>query len=67
MAAPVIEEAKMLSEALNTVKIQVQQMKRHLVRQTRSIHISTKKLYSVLMHFCESLGARPAYGCIEEC
>lgn len=29
---PVVEEAKLLSEALNTVKIQVQQMKRHLVR-----------------------------------
>jgi hypothetical protein len=32
MAAPVMEEGKLLSEALNTVKIQVQQMKRHLVR-----------------------------------
>jgi vacuolar protein sorting-associated protein 35 len=29
---PVMEEGKLLSEALNTVKIQVQQMKRHLVR-----------------------------------
>jgi len=26
------EEVKMLGEALNTVKVQVQQMKRHLVR-----------------------------------
>jgi hypothetical protein len=34
MAVPVMEEAKLLSEALNTVKIQVQQMKRHLVRVT---------------------------------
>jgi hypothetical protein len=31
MAVPVVEEGKLLSEALNTVKIQVQQMKRHLV------------------------------------
>lgn len=31
MSAPVPEEGKLLSEALNTVKIQVQQMKRHLV------------------------------------
>lgn len=29
---PAVEEGKLLSEALNTVKIQVQQMKRHLVR-----------------------------------
>jgi hypothetical protein len=32
MAVPAMEEGKLLSEALNTVKIQVQQMKRHLVR-----------------------------------
>jgi hypothetical protein len=31
MALPVVEEGKLLSEALNTVRIQVQQMKRHLV------------------------------------
>jgi hypothetical protein len=31
MAEIVTEEAKLLSEALSTVKIQVQQMKRHLV------------------------------------
>jgi vacuolar protein sorting-associated protein 35 len=31
MSAPVPEEGKLLSEALSTVKIQVQQMKRHLV------------------------------------
>ena len=31
MAAPVMDEGKMLGEALNVVKIQVQQMKRHLV------------------------------------
>ena len=32
MSLPAPEEGKMLSEALSTVKIQVQQMKRHLVR-----------------------------------
>jgi vacuolar protein sorting-associated protein 35 len=32
MATPPGEEGKLLSEALNTVKIQVQQMKRYLVR-----------------------------------
>lgn len=31
MVEVVTEEAKMLGEALSTVKIQVQQMKRHLV------------------------------------
>ena len=31
MTTPAVEEGKMLSEALNTVKIQVQQMKRFLV------------------------------------
>jgi hypothetical protein len=31
MSAPAPEEGKLISEALNTVKIQVQQMKRHLV------------------------------------
>ena len=30
--APPIEEGKLLSESLSTVKIQVSQMKRHLVR-----------------------------------
>ena len=30
-AASTTEEGKMLGDALNTVKIQVQQMKRHLV------------------------------------
>lgn len=32
MALPAREEVKLLSEALNIVKIQVQQMKRNLVR-----------------------------------
>ena len=31
MAIPNVEEGKLLSEALNVVKIQVQQMKRNLV------------------------------------
>lgn len=31
--APVVEEGKLLSESLATVKIQVGQMKRHLVRR----------------------------------
>lgn len=30
---PVVEEGKMLSESLSTVKIQVQQMRRYLVRR----------------------------------
>ena len=33
VVAPPVEEGKMLSESLSTVKIQVSQMKRHLVRQ----------------------------------
>ena len=33
LPAPVGDEAKMLSEALNVVKIQTQQMKRFLVRR----------------------------------
>lgn len=33
---PVVEEGKMLSESLSTVKIQVQQMRRYLVRPYRS-------------------------------
>ena len=31
-ATPVVEEGKLLSESLSTVKIQVQQMRRYLVR-----------------------------------
>jgi len=44
MALSVPEEGKLLSEALNTVKIQVQLMKRNLVRahplQTHSLTVS---------------------------
>jgi len=36
-ASPIVEEGKMLSEALNTVKIQVQQMKRNLVRKPNAM------------------------------
>ena len=32
IVVPIVEEAKLISEALSTVKIQVHQMKRHLVR-----------------------------------
>jgi vacuolar protein sorting-associated protein 35 len=39
MALPAVEEGKLLSEALSTVKIQVQQMKRHLVSAGNAIHI----------------------------
>jgi len=46
MASPVAEEGKLLSEALSTVKIQVQQMKRHLVRMV-FLH------YEVLMPIVE--------------
>ena len=64
MAVPVMDEVKLLSEALSTVKIQVQQMKRHLVCETRS-----KKRYvcSILTYLFDNLGAGPAYGRIEEC
>ena len=54
MAVPVMEEAKLLSEALNTVKIQVQQMKRHLVRQTRSICIMALAQRSSMVYLCNS-------------
>lgn len=58
-ALPAPEEGKLLSEALNTVKIQVQQMKRHLVRP----------------QFCSCCIARPYHllgagrinGCAQEC
>ena len=44
MAHPPGEEGKLLSEALNTVKIQVQQMKRYLVRTLlfSNLNLSTK-------------------------
>jgi hypothetical protein len=39
--APPVEEGKLLTDALGTVKIQVVQMKRHLVSHPRS-PLSTK-------------------------
>jgi hypothetical protein len=45
MATPKVEEGKMLSEALNTVKIQVQQMKRYLVRQ-RHVQLPNPRGYT---------------------
>jgi len=59
MAGPAPEEGKLLSEALSTVKIQVQQMKRHLVSdvvQTDNSDFNSPRP-----------GIRPAYGRIEEC
>ena len=38
---PVVEEGKLLSESLATVKIQFGQMKRHLVRYTSRLHLNT--------------------------
>lgn len=44
MAEVVTEEAKLLGEALNTVKIQVQQMKRHLVRLPFAVFLRRRPL-----------------------
>jgi vacuolar protein sorting-associated protein 35 len=57
MAEVVLEEGKMLSEALSTVKIQVQQMKRHLVRFDT---------LPTCIHAQGCPGARPADGCTQE-
>ena len=59
MALPAAEEGKLLSEALNTVKIQVQQMKRHLV--CRFLHIV------MVFEAHARKGARPAHGRFKEC
>jgi hypothetical protein len=56
-AVPVTEEGKMLGDALSTVKIQVQQMKRHLVRCYR--------LYNAWI-FSAFLGIGSTYGRTEE-
>jgi vacuolar protein sorting-associated protein 35 len=45
MAHPPGEEGKLLSEALNTVKIQVQQMKRYLVRISLFCHVNLNRKY----------------------
>ena len=52
----VLEEGKLLSEALSTVKIQVQQMKRHLVRHPlHPLFISTARcVQKILAYPCFS-------------
>lgn len=56
---PVVEEGKMLSESLSTVKIQVQQMRRYLVRRDSSAGLRTANGERVI-------GTGPTYGCFEE-
>jgi hypothetical protein len=56
MAEMVTEEAKLLSEALSTVKIQVQQMKRHLVCLPIAITPPSKYTSNYMA------GVRPANG-----
>lgn len=56
LPAPVGDEGKMLSEALNICKIQTQQMKRFLVR----VALST---FGCRSSFA---GDRPAHGCAQE-
>ncbi|KAF7437326.1 Vacuolar protein sorting-associated protein 35 [Pleurotus ostreatus] len=70
MAQPVVEEGKLLSEALNTVKIQVQQMKRHLeldqlmdalksaslmLAELRTSSLSPKQYYELYMAVFDAL------------
>jgi hypothetical protein len=57
MAEIITEEAKLLSEALSTVKIQVQQMKRHLVRLPIVITLLPKYTSDYMA------GVGPANGC----
>ena len=60
MALPVQEEDKLLSEALNTVKIQVQLMKRNLVRtHPFQIHLTLAQTYST--------GTGSVDGCPQKC
>lgn len=59
MAQPVVEEGKLLSEAISTVKIQVQQMKRHLV----SLYF--RILLASLLTFHSGIG--PTHGRSKEC
>ncbi|EDR08317.1 uncharacterized protein LACBIDRAFT_250191 [Laccaria bicolor S238N-H82] len=69
-AHPVVEEGKLLSEALNTVKIQVQQMKRHLeldqlmdalksastmLAELRTSSLSPKQYYELYMAVFDAL------------
>ncbi|KAK7041812.1 retromer complex subunit Vps35 [Paramarasmius palmivorus] len=70
MASPVMEEGKLLSEALNTVKIQVQQMKRYLeldqlmdalksasvmLAELRTSSLSPKQYYELYMAVFDAL------------
>ncbi|KIM39120.1 hypothetical protein M413DRAFT_236149 [Hebeloma cylindrosporum] len=70
MALPAAEEGKLLSEALNTVKIQVQQMKRHLeldqlmdalksaslmLAELRTSSLSPKQYYELYMAVFDAL------------
>ncbi|KII94417.1 hypothetical protein PLICRDRAFT_50388 [Plicaturopsis crispa FD-325 SS-3] len=70
MAVPALEEGKLLSEALNTVKIQVQQMKRHLeldqlmdalksaslmLAELRTSSLSPKQYYELYMAVFDAL------------
>ncbi|KAL0950492.1 hypothetical protein HGRIS_007303 [Hohenbuehelia grisea] len=70
MAQPPVEEGKMLSEALSTVKIQVQQMKRHLeldqlmdalksaslmLAELRTSSLSPKQYYELYMAVFDAL------------
>ncbi|KAL0576891.1 retromer complex subunit Vps35 [Marasmius crinis-equi] len=70
MASPVVEEGKLLSEALNTVKIQVQQMKRNLeldqlmdglksasvmLAELRTSSLSPKQYYELYMAVFDAL------------
>ncbi|KAF5376900.1 hypothetical protein D9615_007207 [Tricholomella constricta] len=67
---PVVEEGKLLSEALNTVKVQVQQMKRHLeldelmdalksaslmLAELRTSSLSPKQYYELYMAVFDAL------------
>lgn len=63
MVEVVTEEAKMLGDALNTVKIQVQQMKRHLVCHPFAVILRGRPVVVT----DRVAGARPAHGCAQEC
>lgn len=65
MAALPDIEGKMLSEALNTVKIQVQHMKRYLVRTGRLASLIPH--YRILFNNLVFVGDGTAYGCFKEC
>jgi hypothetical protein len=61
MTTSVVEEGKVLSEALNTVKIQTQQMKRFLVSRIEMVLMLREALTP------RRVGDRTAYGCSQEC